>query len=172
MLIDIIFFLSALSETFCVVCCYAPIWQPSLGLVNCRGSSPVWPSTIRTDTWTAGEAAWWVWATAEGLTNTEGFLLHAQEMAGFERVAPCSVWWSHKEWQTVKTRKVNKCGSKKSKRKKKESESRKGEKRCQTVLRESADGGRIVQPRTEPETFDRDQMVLSSYKKQMRKHFL
>lgn len=47
--------LSHLSEMFCVDCYCAPIWQPSRALVSCRGNSPVWPSSIRTDTWTAGE---------------------------------------------------------------------------------------------------------------------
>lgn len=46
---------SSLTETFCVDCSCAPIWQPSPALASWRGSSPVWPSSIKTDTWTAGE---------------------------------------------------------------------------------------------------------------------
>lgn len=68
------------SEMFCVVCCCAPIWQLSRGLAKCRGSSPVWQSTTRTDTWTAGEAVflwylWWVRTMAEWLTKAEGCLI-------------------------------------------------------------------------------------------------
>ena len=43
------------TETSCVGCCCAPIWQPSRALASCRGRLPVWPSSTRTDTWTAGE---------------------------------------------------------------------------------------------------------------------
>lgn len=46
--------LSSPTETCCVDCSCALIWQPSRALASCRGSSPAWPSSIRTDTWTAG----------------------------------------------------------------------------------------------------------------------